>query len=231
MRFSNERSRARKRHLADVGTPAEGARMTAYRLFRVQRSDAGACTAASPDRIAPAFTRRTRRDSLDTGKRFHRIVGANAVAIVDCALAADARGVLSSINLEHGAGGGQVSMSFAAATRPQSFREDVRKEQSVTSTWKYDRAKEAIDKRIEEVETVEIVDYKRDMSLESIPTNKAYRVDGVHMYADIKNLHDILATTDTEGERCHKRAALPQSAPARRPSGARPVRRPARRFS
>jgi class 3 adenylate cyclase len=76
----------------------------------------------------------------------------------------------------------------------------------VTNSWKYDRAKEAIDKRIEEVETVEIVDYKRDVSLESIPTNKAYRVDGVHMYADIQNLHDILATTDTEGERCHKRA-------------------------
>ena len=76
----------------------------------------------------------------------------------------------------------------------------------MTSSWKYDRAKEAIDKRIEEVETVEIVDYKRDMSLESIPINKAYRVDGVHMYADIQNLHDILATTDSEGERCHKRA-------------------------
>jgi hypothetical protein len=47
------------------------------------------------------------------------------------------------------------------------------KEQSVSNNWKYDRAKEAIDKRIEEVETVEIVDYKRDMSLESIPTTKA----------------------------------------------------------
>ncbi|MGY3586692.1 hypothetical protein ACVIGB_004249 [Bradyrhizobium sp. USDA 4341] len=43
----------------------------------------------------------------------------------------------------------------------------------MSNNWKYDRAKEAIDKRIEEVETVEIVDYKRDMSLESIPTTKA----------------------------------------------------------
>jgi class 3 adenylate cyclase len=50
------------------------------------------------------------------------------------------------------------------------------------------------------------VDYKRDTSLESVPTNKAYRVHGVHMYADILNLSDILGTTDTEGERCHKRA-------------------------
>lgn len=81
----------------------------------------------------------------------------------------------------------------------------LRWEHSVTNSWKYDRAQEAIDKRIEEVETVEIVDYKRDMSLESIPTTKAYRVDGVHMYADIQNLEEILGTTDSEGERCHKR--------------------------
>ncbi|MFK4539844.1 class 3 adenylate cyclase [Bradyrhizobium ottawaense] len=73
------------------------------------------------------------------------------------------------------------------------------------NSWKYDRAKEAIDKRFAEVKTVEIVDYKRDMSLESIPTNKAYRVDGVHLYADILNMADILATTEKEGERCHKR--------------------------
>lgn len=73
------------------------------------------------------------------------------------------------------------------------------------NSWKYDRAKEAIDKRIAEVETVEIVDYKREMSLESIPINKAYRVDGVHLYADIQNMSDMLSTTEKEGERCHKR--------------------------
>lgn len=73
------------------------------------------------------------------------------------------------------------------------------------NSWKYERAKEAIDKRFEEVKTVEIVDYKREMSLESVPTNKAYRVDGVHLYADILNMADILATTEKEGERCHKR--------------------------
>jgi class 3 adenylate cyclase len=76
----------------------------------------------------------------------------------------------------------------------------------VGNSWKYERAKDAIEKRLDEVKEVEIVDYKRDMSLESIPTNKAYRVDAVHMYADILNLSDILGTTDTEGERCHKRA-------------------------
>ena len=72
-------------------------------------------------------------------------------------------------------------------------------------SWKHDRALEAINKRIDEVKKVDIVDYTRDMSLESIPTSKAYRIDSVHMYVDILNLADILATTAIEGERCHKR--------------------------
>ncbi|HEX8164567.1 MAG TPA: adenylate/guanylate cyclase domain-containing protein [Beijerinckiaceae bacterium] len=73
------------------------------------------------------------------------------------------------------------------------------------NSWKYDRAKEQIDTRIKEVETVEIVDYTRDMSLDSIPRNKAYRMHAVHLYADILNLDEMLGTTDTEGETCHKR--------------------------
>lgn len=76
----------------------------------------------------------------------------------------------------------------------------------MSGSWKYDRAKAAINKRIGEVQTVEIVDYKRDTSLESIPTAKAYRVDSAHLYADILNLEEILGTTDVEGEQCHKRA-------------------------
>jgi class 3 adenylate cyclase len=71
--------------------------------------------------------------------------------------------------------------------------------------WNHDRAKKAIDSRIEEVRDVEIVDYKRDMSLESIPKHKAYRMDAAHLYADIINLKGILDNTDKEGERCHKR--------------------------
>lgn len=75
----------------------------------------------------------------------------------------------------------------------------------MSNSWKHDRAKDAISKRYDDVESVEIVDYKRDMSLEGIPTNKAYRLDAVHMYADILNLEEILSTTEVEGERCHKR--------------------------
>lgn len=72
-------------------------------------------------------------------------------------------------------------------------------------SWNEDRAKKRIEARLEEVRTVEIVDYKRDMSLENIPAKKAYRMDAVHLYIDIVNLDDILACTTVEGEICHKR--------------------------
>lgn len=72
-------------------------------------------------------------------------------------------------------------------------------------SWKEDRAKKRIETRFEEVRTVEIVDYKRDMSLENIPAKKAYRMDAAHLYIDIVNLDDILACTTVEGETCHKR--------------------------
>ncbi|RWL91019.1 MAG: transcriptional regulator [Mesorhizobium sp.] len=75
----------------------------------------------------------------------------------------------------------------------------------MSNNWKYDRAKDAIDARIKEVESVSVVDYKRDTSLTSIPTNKAYRMDAVHLYVDILNLRDMLESTQSEGETCHKR--------------------------
>ena len=71
--------------------------------------------------------------------------------------------------------------------------------------WSYERAAEHIDKKIDDVKNVTIKGYTRDMSLESIPTNMAYRVDGVHMYADILNLDDMLNITVVEGVDCHKR--------------------------
>lgn len=72
-------------------------------------------------------------------------------------------------------------------------------------SWNHDRASTHIEKALEAVSTVTIVEYVRDMSLESIPTSKAYRVDGVHLYADILNLDEMLGVTDTEGVMCHKR--------------------------
>jgi class 3 adenylate cyclase len=72
-------------------------------------------------------------------------------------------------------------------------------------TWNHDRAADHIDNKLKDVKTVEIVDYTRDMSLENIPTNKAYKVDGIQLYIDILNLDDMLRVTDVEGETCHKR--------------------------
>lgn len=75
-----------------------------------------------------------------------------------------------------------------------------------THTWDHERSKKRIDQQIEALKEVEIVEYTKTMSLESIPANKAYRMDSVHLYADILNLDEILGTTDTEGTRCHQRA-------------------------
>lgn len=76
----------------------------------------------------------------------------------------------------------------------------------MANNWKHDRAKASIDARIKDVETVNIVDYKRETSLESIPTNKAYRMDAVHIYVDIRNFEAILSSTDVDGVTAHKRA-------------------------
>lgn len=72
-------------------------------------------------------------------------------------------------------------------------------------TWNKDRASDHIKSKIGDVKNVTIVDYSRDLSLENIPKNKAYRVNGVHIYADILNLKDMLGCTAIEGETCHKR--------------------------
>lgn len=72
-------------------------------------------------------------------------------------------------------------------------------------TWNHDRAANHVDAKLKDVESVEIADYKRDLSLENIPTNKAYRVHAAHLYADILNLDDMLACTDAEGVTCHRR--------------------------
>jgi hypothetical protein len=75
----------------------------------------------------------------------------------------------------------------------------------MSKTWNRDRAASHIDNRLAEVESVTVADFKRDMSMENIPTNKAYRMDAVHLYADILNLSNMLATTADEGVTCHRR--------------------------
>lgn len=73
------------------------------------------------------------------------------------------------------------------------------------NSWDYNRAADHIERKLKDVETVEIVDYTRDCSLENIPVSKAYRVKAAHLYADIQNLDDMLGITSIEGETCHRR--------------------------
>jgi hypothetical protein len=75
----------------------------------------------------------------------------------------------------------------------------------MTHTWNVDRAGDHIDKKIADVETVEILDYKRELSLENIRTNRAYRVAGVHLYVDILNVDEMLDAAVEESVRVHQR--------------------------
>jgi class 3 adenylate cyclase len=76
-----------------------------------------------------------------------------------------------------------------------------------TRTWNKDRASKRIDAKIEAIplKKIEIKEYVRDTSLTDLPGTVAYRLDGVHLYADILNLSDMLHVTDIEGEICHRR--------------------------
>jgi class 3 adenylate cyclase len=76
-----------------------------------------------------------------------------------------------------------------------------------TRTWNKDRAAKRIDARISELplKDIEIKEYVRDTDLTNLPSNVAYRLDGVHLYADILNLSDMLYVTNVEGETCHRR--------------------------
>ncbi len=77
----------------------------------------------------------------------------------------------------------------------------------MAKNWKKDRAKDRIDASIAALplSKIEIKEYVRDTSLHDLPQHVAYRVNGVHLYADILNLRDMLNVTSTEGETCHKK--------------------------
>lgn len=76
-----------------------------------------------------------------------------------------------------------------------------------TRTWNKDRAARRIDARIGGLpaKDIEIKEYVRDTNLAELPNNVAYRVNGVHLYADILNVAEMLDVTSYEGELCHKR--------------------------
>jgi hypothetical protein len=76
-----------------------------------------------------------------------------------------------------------------------------------TRTWNKDRATKRIDAKISALplNDVEIKDYVRDTDLSNLPSTVAYLVDGVHLYADILNLKDMLNVTTAESSRVTNR--------------------------
>jgi class 3 adenylate cyclase len=76
-----------------------------------------------------------------------------------------------------------------------------------SKTWNENRADKRIQAKIDDMPLsgITIKPYVRDTDLENISKHVAYRVNGVHLYADILNLKDMLHVTDVEGETCHRR--------------------------
>lgn len=72
-------------------------------------------------------------------------------------------------------------------------------------SWNKDRATKRIDAKIDALplSAIEIKEYVRETDLANLSGTVAYRVDGVHLYADILNLNEILAESDSEVS--HKR--------------------------
>jgi len=77
----------------------------------------------------------------------------------------------------------------------------------MAKTWNKDRSSKRIDTRLAEValKDIDIKEYVRDTDLTSLSNRTAYRVNGVHLYADILNMTDMLNVTNAEGEICHRR--------------------------
>jgi class 3 adenylate cyclase len=106
---------------------------------------------------------------------------------------------------------------FASRVRVLTLLKDVWKQSALrfsvrglnvaSRSWDKDAASARIDSRISELplSTIQIKEFVRDTDLTNLPRNLAYRIDGVHLYADILNLVDLLHVTDIEGETCHRR--------------------------
>ena len=77
----------------------------------------------------------------------------------------------------------------------------------MVKSWNKDRAAKRIKAKIDSLplKDIEIKPYVRDTNLSDLPSSVAYRVDGVHVYADILNLREMLNVTSVEGEICHRR--------------------------
>ena len=98
-----------------------------------------------------------------------------------------------------------VQMRFGGRARtPNQWR--TRTENTMPHSWNQERSETRILSRYDEVEEVKISNYTRETSLDNIPVHRAYLLHGAHIYLDLQNFDEILATTDVDGETSHKRA-------------------------
>jgi len=72
-------------------------------------------------------------------------------------------------------------------------------------SWNKKQSRERIKAAWSETDGLVVQDLVRETDLSGLGLKKAYRVDGVHVFASIPNASTLLETTDAEGELCHKR--------------------------
>jgi class 3 adenylate cyclase len=72
-------------------------------------------------------------------------------------------------------------------------------------SWTKEQSRARVRAALKDVENVEILDLVRETDLSNIPLNRAYRVQGSHLYLDITNAASLMETGASESERSHKR--------------------------
>lgn len=75
----------------------------------------------------------------------------------------------------------------------------------MAKSWNREAALKCIESCLEKLNNINITQYVKRRELSGIKTNEGCILDGVHLYIDIINMDELLGTTISEGETCHKR--------------------------
>lgn len=72
-------------------------------------------------------------------------------------------------------------------------------------TWKASTTENRVAQAIENLGAITIKDLTREKDFGKLSIREAYRVDGVHMYVELTNAAELLESSISEGETCHKK--------------------------
>jgi class 3 adenylate cyclase len=72
-------------------------------------------------------------------------------------------------------------------------------------TWSIESSRARIADANEAARELEVVPFKRELSLEDIPANRAYVMDAAHLYIEMLDAASLVDTDKSESERSHKR--------------------------